>query len=113
MSVHDACAWQLCREPVVHSSTLAQLVPLPDQPALHEHAKLPGMFTHEAWELQPCIEPVEHSLTSSQSTPFPDHPRLHAQVNDATVLVHDASLKQLSVPATHSFSSWQDTPVPL
>jgi hypothetical protein len=54
-----------------HSFTSVQVTPLPANPALHAHMKLPFVFVHVAFELQ-LLVPAVHSFTSVQATPLPE-----------------------------------------
>jgi hypothetical protein len=47
-----------------------QVTPLPANPALHAHMKLPFVFVQVAFGLQ-LLVPAVHSFTSVQATPLP------------------------------------------
>jgi len=64
----------------------AHATPLPANPRLHEHEKLPALLEHAALLWQLSMSRL-HSLTSLQVSPLPLYPTVHAHVNDPFVLV--------------------------
>jgi hypothetical protein len=78
-----------------HSSTSTHTTPLPVNPALQAHVKLPARSEHVADALHECRgSSASHSLMLAHVAPEPDQPALQRHSYDPGVSVHVAVLAQ-------------------
>ena len=70
VSAHVAVLAQLCIA-VVHSLNVAQVMPLPEYPALHAHVNDPTVSVHVPRTTEHVCVPSVHSLLFMQVVPTP------------------------------------------